>query len=460
MDYDDLVWELEIDEDDLVLNHPVMLPQRNHRQLGQIERLISSASHTRLSHSGYTRKVAMAICKVLRRRKRLEVSENDLIHATALHDMGHPPFSHAVEYVLREFDNGKTHHEKGLELLDSDLKDSGGRTIKDVLEFLNADPEKVRQLLTGSDPKKGGHPASKIFTDKTLGADKLAYTTMDAMMAGFYQPPPSLWRIIPYITFFRDDVGFDISMEFGKLEHQVQMLAASQDTHFRMYTGLYLTPPSLALERHLQKATELGIKGGILDPKEVWSMGDVELLTRITSSKSKNELIQRAQTILLGYLLKQPFVPAISFKFRQYEIDKFAEEVVVPIERDFSALFLETFSNPLKLTELERDLEEKLKIPVLISVLPDPQKVKPGEVKLYQNGTYKGTLRDLVPMHYAKLEEEAARAFAISLLVPGHERDNTTRKYKEASEIFMESAKRYMQRTPGKLFKEDPVNIS
>ena len=166
MDYDDLVWELEIEEDDLVLNHPVMLPQRHHRQLGQIERLISSASHTRLSHSGYARKVAKAICKSLNKRGRLDCAKNDIIQATALHDMGHPPFSHAVEYVLKEFD-GKTHHEKALELFDSNIKDDSGRTIRDILEIYNADVDNVRKLLTGSDLLKGGNPKSRIFTDKT-----------------------------------------------------------------------------------------------------------------------------------------------------------------------------------------------------------------------------------------------------------------------------------------------------
>ncbi|MEK6936988.1 MAG: hypothetical protein AABW58_02860 [Nanoarchaeota archaeon] len=453
MNYDDLVWEFEVD-DDLVLNHPIMEPQRHHRQLGQIEKLISGASHTRLNHSGYARKVAKVICRVLKERGRLPAPENDIIHATGLHDMGHPPFSHAVEYVLREFDNGKTHHERGLELLDSDIRDGKGRTIRDVLEIYDADPECVKKLLTGADPKKGGHPASKIITDKTLGADKLAYTIMDAVMAGFYQLPPNWRRLVPSITFFRDDIGFDIYMEFGKLEHQVQMLTAGQDTHFRMYSGLYLTAPSLAAERHLQKSTEFGIRGGILVPEKTWSMGDVELITAIASSKSKDELIKRAQDILMGYQLKQFYVPVVSFKFKQFEIDKFADEVVVPIERNFSSAFLEAFSNPLRLTELEDELEKELKIPVLVSVLPDPQKVKPGEVNLYQNGTYKGTLRDLVPMHYAKLEEEAARAFSISLLVPAHERANTTRRYKEVADLFLERSKNYMQRTPGKLFKE------
>ena len=455
---EDLIWEFEVDEDDLVLSHPVMEPQRNHKQLGQIEAIYSGASHTRLNHSGYARKVAKASCKVLRKRGRLTDSENDIVHATGLHDMGHPPFSHAAEYVLKELDGGKTHHEKTLELLDSDLKDGKGRTIRDVLEIYDVDVDNVKKLLTGSDSKKGGNSASKIFTDKTLGADKLAYTFMDAAMCGFYQMPPNWKRIIPYLTFFKDDVGFDISMAFGTLEHQVQMLSASQDIHFRMYTGLYLTAPSLAYERHIQKSIEFGARGGILVPKEVWSMGDSDLLTRIRHSEKKDHSVERAKEILSGFLMKQPYVPAVSFKFKQFEIDKFAEEVVVSIEKEFSSAFLQTFSNPLRLTELEDRLTEELKTPILISVLPDPQKVKPGEVKLYQNGTYKGTLRDLVPKHYEKLEEEAARAFAISILVPQSERQNTVKRFKEFSDSFIEIAKKYITRSPGQLFKaEDEI---
>ena len=452
--HEDLIWEFEVeDEDDLVLNHPVMEPQRYHKQLGQIEKVISGASHTRLDHSGYARKVAKATCKVLKKRGRLPSPENDIIQAAALHDSGHPPFSHAVEYVLKEFDGGKTHHEKGLELLDSDLKDGKGRTIRDVLEILDADVDNVRKLLIGSDPKNG-NPASKIITDKTYGADKLAYTLMDAVRCGFYQLPPSWKKIVPYLTFFRDDLGFDISMSFSQLEHQIQMLTSAQDIHFRLYTGLYLTAQSLAYERHIQKSVEFSKRGGIIIPSDVWSMGDDTLISHIRDSISKDSFVEKAKDTLKGYLLKQPYVPAISFKFKQFEIDKFSEEIIVLIEKDFSSVFLDSFGNPLRLTELEEDLEQKLKIPVLVSVLPDPQKVKPGTVRLYQNGTYKGTLRDLVPKHYEKLEEEAARAFAISLLVPQAERQNTVRRYQEVAELFLEVSKKYMFRSPGKLFKE------
>lgn len=455
MVHEDLIWEFDIDdEDDLILNHPVMEPQRYHKQLGQIEKVISGASHTRLDHSGYARKVAKAICKVLKKRGRLPSPENDIIQASALHDSGHPPFSHAVEYVLKEFDGGKTHHEKGLELLDSNLKDGKGRTIRDVLEILDADVDNVRKLLIGSDQKNGGNSASKIITDKTYGADKIAYTLMDSVRCGFYQLPPSWKRIVPFLTFFKDDLGFDISMSFSQLEHQIQMLTALQDIYFRLYTGLYLTAQSLAYERHIQKAVEFAKRGGILTPAEVWSMGDDTLISQIRDSVSKDPFAEKAKDSLKGYLLRQPYVPAISFKFKQFEIDKFSEEVTVPIERDFASAFLDTFGNPLRLTELEDDLEEKLKVPVLVSVLPDPQKVKPGTVHLYQNGTYKGTLRDLVPKHYEKLEEEAARSFEISLLVPQSERQNTTRMYQEVSDCCIETSKRYMSRSPGKLFKD------
>lgn len=454
MNVDELTWEFDVDgEEDLVLNHPVMEPQRYHRQLGQIEKIISGASHTRLDHSGYARKVARASCRVLRKRGRLPCAENDIVHATALHDMGHPPFSHAVEYVLKEFDGGKTHHEKALELLESDLKDGKGRTIRDVLEIYDADLDNVRKLLTGSDPTKGGNPASKIFTDKTLGADKLAYTLMDAVRCGFYQLPPNWRKIIPHLTFFKDDVGFDISMIFNQLEHQIQMLTSSQDLHFRMYTGLYLMAMSLAYERPIQKAVEFAIRGDLLKPEDIWGMGDDSLITSIRDAKDRsNKYIKKAQEILRGYCLGAPFVPAVSFKYKQFEIDKFAEEVIIPIERDFVTTFLETFSNPLRLTELEEVLEENLKTPVLVSVLPDPNKVRPGTVKLYQNGTYKGTLRDLVPKHYEKLEEEAARAFSIGLLVPQAERENIVRKAKEVGETFMDLSKSYNLRSQKLLF--------
>ena len=447
MIYEDLTWEFDgQDYEDLVLNHPVMEPQRHHKQLGQIEAIFSGATHTRYAHAGYAKKIAKEICKILKEKGRLPCAENDIVQATALHDMGHPPFSHAVEYVLKEFDNGKTHHERALELLDSDIKDTKERTIRDVLEIYDADVDNVRRLLSGADQKKGGNPASRIFTDKTFGADKLAYTLMDAIRCGFYTTPPNWKRTINFLTFFKDNLGLDINLPFSQLERQIDISTDTQDTYFRLYTGLYLSELSLAYERHIQKAVEFAHRAGIITAKNVWSMGDSTLVKEIMSSESKDQFVEKAKEALRGFTAKQPFTAAVSFKFKEFELDKFSDEEIAPIEEEYAAQFTKTFGNPLRLTVLESELEEKLKIPVLVSVLPDPEKVIPGEVYLYQNGTFKGTLRNLMPAHYRHLEEQAAKSFAVRILVPQSEKQNTARRFKEVADCFFEASKKYMTR--------------
>src|SRR3972149_4875933 len=102
-------------DDDNVLNHPALQAQRGHKQLGQIEAIYPGATHTRFDHSGYAKFIAHRICEVLEKKGRLPAARNDIVQFAKLHDMGHPPFSHAVEYVLRSFTN-KTHHTRALAL--------------------------------------------------------------------------------------------------------------------------------------------------------------------------------------------------------------------------------------------------------------------------------------------------------------------------------------------------------
>lgn len=123
----DLDWDFEIDEDTApVLAHPVMQSQRQHKQLGQVEAIFSKAVHTRYEHSGYTGRIADKICKVLNKKGRLPSSKKDIVHFAVLHDIGHPPFSHAVEYVLKEF-TGIDHNQRAIDLLYSDIRDNEGR---------------------------------------------------------------------------------------------------------------------------------------------------------------------------------------------------------------------------------------------------------------------------------------------------------------------------------------------
>ena len=126
------------------------------------------------------------------------------------------------------------------------------------------------------------------------------------------------------------------------------------------------------------------------------------------------------------------------------------DSTVVVIEKDFKTDFLRTFKNPLRLTELETALTDDLKgISVLCCLLPDPEKVVPSDVPLYEAGKKVTTLRTENKKHFSALEEMADDHFAIRLRVPPSEVDLVGKQADKLETSFMEHSKKIISRTKG-----------
>jgi HD superfamily phosphohydrolase len=407
-----LYWGSSNIANDDVLNHPIMQRLRWVKQLGQIDGVNSRAVHTRYDHSGYASHVAKHICEILLQKKRLPTSEIDIIQHTKLHDMGHPAFSHPVEYVLQEHSD-MNHNKRALELMESGERDNKNRTLKDVLIESGADPENVRRLLTKE------NSASAICSNKIVGADKLAYSLMDAVVCGFNQQPPAWQALAPYLTFVDNKLGLDIGMQARQQDDPISIVCATQTFYFRMYTDVYLSPESLALERHIQKAVEYSIKAEILEPDNVWEMGDGALVHTIAINSSNNPLVKKAQQHLACYTHSgDMYHRAFAHKYERFLKHGPGDEAKVKIDPEYAKQFLKTFQRPSLLTELEDRMEQETGIPYICSVLPDPEKVRPANLPLFQGTRLVDSLQNYNPKHYEMLNECAEREFAIRLLVP------------------------------------------
>ncbi|MCI0616359.1 hypothetical protein L0244_25540, partial [bacterium] len=177
-------------------------------------------------------------------------------------------------------------------------------------------------------------------------------------------------------------------------------------------------------------------------------MSDGELEGHLTKSlpKGKNGIAKTSREAMLGYSRRSPYVSVIAFKYTKFTKDHLEGEKVVPISPQFGGTFLETFENPFRLTELETALEEEFKVPMLVCVIPDAQKVKPEDVPLYEHGKLTGMLSEMVPAHYSSLREMARRFFSIRVHVPPSEREAMSRKYKPISRFFHEMTEDYFKR--------------
>jgi len=119
------------------------------RQTGLAYLVFPGANHTRIEHSLGTAHVAGRVGRELQ----LEPEEGNLLQAAAmLHDLGHYPFSHTLEYLVS--DRTDSDHMR----LTSDLvtgkieRDEEFHTpqICEILEGSGLDPEKVARLIEGS----------------------------------------------------------------------------------------------------------------------------------------------------------------------------------------------------------------------------------------------------------------------------------------------------------------------
>jgi len=148
-----------------LLDSPMLQRLRYIRQLGFSFLVYPGAHHTRFEHSLGT----LYLANVMARQLNLQEEELTLVAAAALlHDIGHGPFSHAIEPVMEEF-CGRSHHEVSWLLEDPGL--SG------CLERYGILQKEVCAVLSGN------HSLSGIIHGE-LDVDRMDYLLRDAHYTG------------------------------------------------------------------------------------------------------------------------------------------------------------------------------------------------------------------------------------------------------------------------------------
>jgi HD superfamily phosphohydrolase len=207
--------------------------QRLHsiHQLGLAYLVYPGANHTRFEHSIGTFAVATKMCSSMG----LEPEDARLVRCAALlHDVGHLPYSHTLEYVLHDR-FGIDHAEVSRRLIrgeDSVLSDTERRllgshaSIPEVLESHGVDPAHVASLLQehypGASSQKtlGRHRGQAHFNSKRymaqmvngpVDADQLDYLVRDARYTGVAYGVIDLERMLGTMEVFNGDLAVDRS---------------------------------------------------------------------------------------------------------------------------------------------------------------------------------------------------------------------------------------------------------
>jgi HD superfamily phosphohydrolase/serine/threonine protein kinase len=174
-----------------VVNHPAFQRLAEERQLGLLDRVYPTATHTRANHSLGT---FLGVCLYLEALYRdpdvptfkVTIEVEDLkraMIAALIHDLGQTALGHDFE----EIDESRFDHKKVVErlLTDKAFRDGADRTLHDIIEGNDADCWSVKvksviAILDGSSKR----PIDGIFTDcinGTIDADKLDYLVRDSV---------------------------------------------------------------------------------------------------------------------------------------------------------------------------------------------------------------------------------------------------------------------------------------
>ncbi len=213
---------------------------RNIKQLGLTHLVYPGALHTRFHHAMGAMYLVTQAIEILR-FKGHEITEQEalsLTQAILLHDIGHGPFSHALENVLVQDLN----HEELTELFMQQLHKQSGHNLQGAINiFKNTHPKKaLHQLVAGQ-----------------LDMDRLDYLNRDSFYTGVSEGVVSWDRIIKMLNISGDQLVID---EKGIYSIEKFIIARRL-----MYWQVYLHKTVIAAEKLLnsilRRAKELAMAG-------------------------------------------------------------------------------------------------------------------------------------------------------------------------------------------------------
>ncbi len=271
-----------------LVGHPLVQRLWGIRQTGLAHLVFPGANHTRLEHS----LGVLFLCRAMGEALDLPEEEVEQISlAGLLHDLGHTPFSHTLEPVLRE-ETGGGHEEQtrrwiqGEETPGGLLSGAGIRgyrpeSLSALLERHGQAPREVARLL--SPPGVPGRPYVSEMLHGAIDADRLDYLKRDAHYTGVAHGVIDHHRLLETLDRERGHLVF---AEKGLPAVEGFLLARSL-----MYSSVYYNKTVRIAELMLQGAVERW-SGPLREGW--WQLTDGELLARLQEAPGPSgELARR-----------------------------------------------------------------------------------------------------------------------------------------------------------------------
>jgi len=306
----------------------------NIKQLGLAHLVFPGAHHTRLEHSLGTYYLSSKVSDNLD----LDKNEKDLIASAAfLHDIGHGPFSHTLEYILRDtlnidhidltekliFGESSIFDEKEKEIV-------GSKNVFDILKKYGIEPKEIINIIRGKIDKNAY--LSQIL-NSSIDVDQLDYLVRDGYFTGVAYGTIDIDRFLQTLVINNDRLAV-LKKGVGVIENILMARAL-------MYSSVYFHKTVRIAELMLSKSIELIDN---LDPFEFIKKTDFELLSDLKNKGSyQHEIITRLK---YRKLFKQAYTSS----------DAISDENLIDVIKKLKDLKLRR--------EKEREIEESLNIPL------------------------------------------------------------------------------------------------
>jgi len=316
-----------------LLETPEIQRLYNIKQLGLAHLVFPGAHHTRLEHSLGTYHMASQAIEKLD----LDNHERQIVSCAALlHDIGHGPFSHTFESILRN-SLGADHVDLTEKLIFGEYETFDARekkiitspSVDEILDNHSVDKKKITEIIRGKTHEK---PYLSQLLNSAIDVDQLDYLIRDAYYTGVAYGMIDVERFLQTLTINENNLMVK-RKGVGVVENILMARAL-------MYSSVYFHKTVRIAELMLSKALEITPD---VNPFQFFKMTDAELINELkTMGPFQHEIATRLK---YRKLFKQAYWTSPS------SLDKARLAVVKNLE------------NGKHRREKEQEIEDALNIP-------------------------------------------------------------------------------------------------
>ena len=338
-----------------LLETPEIQRLYNIKQLGLAHLVFPGAHHTRLEHSLGTYHMASQAVEQLN----LDNHERQMVSCAALlHDIGHGPFSHTLESILRNLlDVDHVDLTEKLifgkyEIFDAIEKEIiKSPSVDEILDNHSIDKKKITEIIRGKTHDK---PYLSQLLNSAIDVDQLDYLIRDAYYTGVAYGMIDVERFLQTLTINENNLMIK-RKGVGVVENILMARGL-------MYSSVYFHKTVRIAELMLSKALEITPD---VDPFQFFKMTDAELINELkTMGPFQHEIATRLK---YRKLFKQAYWASSS------NLDEARLTVVKNLE------------NKKHHREKEREIENALNIPAGRVIIDVPyQEIHQAEPRIDQ----------------------------------------------------------------------------